>query len=74
MLVKVSAMTKMFKQPNLPQSSIKKIPIFDKLLAMFNFGDINGLKEISERIFSFNGYSFTALATRSQSIMGSRVF
>ena len=43
-------MTNMFKLPSLPQSSIKKLTIFEKSLATFNFEDINGLKEIGEYI------------------------
>ena len=48
MLVKVSAIIEMFKLPSLPQPSVKKLPIFDKSLATFNFEDVNGLKEIGE--------------------------
>ena len=40
----------MFKLPSLPQPSVKKLPIFDKSLATFNFEDVNGLKEIGEGV------------------------
>ena len=36
------------KFASLPQSSIKKLPIFDKSLATFIFEKVNGLKEINE--------------------------
>ena len=36
------------KLASLPQSSIKKLPIFDRSLATFMFEDVNGLKEINE--------------------------
>ena len=69
----------MLKLPRLPQSSIKKLPIFDKSLATFNFEDVNGLKSIGEcinkinEIFSFNGCTYTELdivAARNPSFMG----
>ena len=50
MLVKVSAIIKMFQLPSLPQPTIKKLPIFDKSLATFSFEDVDGLKEIGECI------------------------
>ena len=50
MLVKVSAITKMFKLPSLPQPTVKNLPIFDKLLPTFNFEDVDGLKKIGECI------------------------
>ena len=50
----------MFKLLSLPQPSIKKLPIFNKLLATFNFEDVNGLKEIGGcKAFSFNECTFT---------------
>ena len=36
------------KLASLPQSFIKKLPIFDRSLATFMFEDVNGLKEINE--------------------------
>ena len=36
------------KLASLPQSSIKKLPIFDRSLATFMLEDVNGLKEINE--------------------------
>ena len=59
----------MFKLSSLPQSSIKKLPVFDKSLATFNFEDVNGLKEIGVKIFSFNRCTCTVpdiVAARSQ--------
>ena len=47
-LVKVSAIIKMFKLPTLPQLLIKKSP--KKSFATFNFEDVNGLKEIGDCI------------------------
>ena len=40
----------MFKQPSLPQPSVKKLPTFDKSLATFNFEDVNRLIEIGEYV------------------------
>ena len=36
------------KFTSLPQSSIKKLPIFDKSLAPFIFENVTGLKEINQ--------------------------
>ena len=52
-LVKVSAIIKMFKLPSLSQPTFKISPIFDKLLATFNFEDADGLIEIGECIIWF---------------------
>lgn len=41
----------MFKLPSLPQCSIKKLPIFNKLLATFNVADKYFLQEIDEGIY-----------------------
>ena len=40
----------MFQLPSLPQPTIKKLQIFDKSLATFNFENVDGLKEIGECI------------------------
>lgn len=41
----------MFKLPSLPQSSIKKLPIFNKLLATFNVAGKYFLQEIDEGMY-----------------------
>ena len=43
----------MLKLPSLPQSSIKKLPIFNKLLATFNVAGKYFLQEIDEGIYIY---------------------
>lgn len=43
----------MLKLPSLPQSSIKKLPIFNKLLATFNIAGKYFLQEIDEGIYIY---------------------
>ena len=61
----------MFKLPSLPQSSIKKLPIFNKLLATFNVAGKYFLQEIDEGIYisryisSFNRCTVLDITTAS---------
>ena len=61
----------MFKRPSLPQSSIKKLPIFNKLLATFNVAGKYFLQEIDEGIYisryisSFNRCTILDITTAS---------
>ena len=61
----------MFKLPRLPQSSIKKLPIFNKLLATFNVAGKYFLQEIDEGMYisiyisSFNRCTVLDITTGS---------